>query len=154
MRYIQLLVLIAVLAGCKADYSKVDQVKWIEGTWVLREGDSDIEEKWYKADDTSYFGTAMVRDTTGRMLYTEEIKIVLREGKLQYIPIVSNQNDGQPVAFTEVSMTDTSILFENAEHDFPQRISYTLTSDKTIEAYIDGTIDDTVRKTVFNYVKL
>lgn len=142
-----------MFAGCQADYSKVNRVNWIEGIWVLREGDSDIEEKWYKADDTSYFGMAMVRDTTGRMLYTEEIKIVLRDDRLLYIPIVSNQNDGQPVAFTEVSMTDTSILFENAEHDFPQRISYTLTSDKTIEAYIEGTIDDTVRKTVFKYVK-
>jgi len=77
----------------------------------------------------------------------------LRNDKLLYIPIVSDQNSGEPTVFTEVSFSDTLIAFENMEHDFPQRITYRKTSDTTLLAFIEGEIDEQQQRIDYPYTK-
>ena len=47
-----------------------------------------------------------------------------------------------PTGFRMVSQSDTEATFENATHDFPQRITYRRTSDDAFTATIAGPDDD------------
>jgi hypothetical protein len=41
-----------------------------------------------------------------------------------YTPTVPDQNDAKPVPFRMVSYEGHVVVFENPDHDFPQRIVY------------------------------
>ena len=51
----------------------------------------------------------------------EHLLIKLENGKLIFTATPSGQ---QTASFTSTSVTDTSFVVENPQHDFPQRISY------------------------------
>jgi hypothetical protein len=59
---------------------------------------------------------------------------------------------GQPEAsFKLIRATATEAVFENPQHDFPQRISYTLKPDGTLLAAIEGQKDGKTRRVEFPY---
>jgi len=47
------------------------------------------------------------------------------------------QNDGDEVIFKLTKHDDTSFVFENQEHDFPQRIIYINEGEDTMHARIE-----------------
>lgn len=87
----------------------------------------------------------------GDTLFSEKLRLVSKNDTLWYMPTVSNQNDGKEVSFKEKEITATKLVFENMEHDFPQRIVYELTSDSTILAYIEGLQNGKMRREEFSY---
>ncbi|HEY1032204.1 MAG TPA: DUF6265 family protein [Flavipsychrobacter sp.] len=66
------------------------------------------------------------------------MKLIRNDNTWWYIPTVSNQNEGKEIRFRLTNATDTSMIFENKTHDFPQRIGYIRTSATSIHAYISG----------------
>lgn len=69
----------------------------------------------------------------------ENIQFVQEQGRLFYIPTVKNQNNGLPVRFSSKTISETQLVFENPEHDFPQIISYTKISADSLVVEILGT---------------
>ena len=66
----------------------------------------------------------------------EQLLIKLENGKLIFTATPSGQ---QTASFTSTSVTDTSFVVENPQHDFPQRISYRLWGlDSSLIAQVDG----------------
>ena len=58
-----------------------------------------------------------------------------KDGKL----VFDARPGGRPaVSFTAAELTDSSVVFENAEHDFPQKIGYRKNGDNTVLAWIEG----------------
>lgn len=110
-------------------------------------------ESWNKDSDSSYTGVGKYIDSNGQVLSTEEIRIVLRKDMLWYIPTVSDQNMGQAISFRELSFSDSVVVFENKEHDFPQRIGYTMHADGSMTAYIEGTIEGETQHIEYAYSK-
>ena len=76
----------------------------------------------------------------------EEVTIVARDGKLFYIPIVSDQNNHQPVKFEITSSSTKEFTAENDEHDFPKRIHYKSINADSLYAKIDGGICNARKK--------
>jgi hypothetical protein len=52
-----------------------------------------------------------------------------------YIPII---NKGKPVMFTLIESEPGVWIFENKEHDFPQRVVYSQKTDGSLFAWIEG----------------
>jgi len=78
-----------------------------------------------------------VRD--GKTVAFEFMRIVEREdGGLEFVASPSGQNT---TSFTMSSLTDHEVIFENPDHDFPQRIIYRLVSDEELLGRIEGMID-------------
>jgi hypothetical protein len=122
---------------------------WLTGCWALTEGDRSVEENWMPPR-----GGAMI--ATGRTVQAGKLAayelVILREvdGKLQY----EAHPAGQPVAtFTSTAIGDASVLFENPQHDFPQRVGYTRSGD-ALTAHIEGTINGRVRRIEFPYQRV
>ena len=57
--------------------------------------------------------------------------------------------DQQPASFRMVSMSEYDVVFENKEHDFPQRIIYRLVASGKLLGRIEGVVDGAERSADF-----
>jgi hypothetical protein len=70
-------------------------------------------------------------------------------GALYYVAMPSGQKEA---AFQVKSLSATEAVFENLQHDFPQRISYALQPDGSLLAAIEGPGQNgQVRRVEFSY---
>ena len=74
----------------------------------------------------------VVRDTTRE---TESLRLAMREGKLTYTALPSRQAETH---FAATVVSDTLLVFENLQHDFPQRILYRRRGADSVIARIEG----------------
>ena len=79
----------------------------------------------------------------------EQIQLLAENNTLFYIPTLTNQNKGLPVRFALKSSTDSSLLFENSSHDFPQLISYQKIGVDSLFAEVSGTSKGKARSEKF-----
>lgn len=81
----------------------------------------------------------------------EHLQILDRSGHLTY----HAEPSGQPPAdFVASTVTDTLVVFENPEHDFPQRIIYRRRGTDTLVARIEGTRNGQTRGIDFPYTRM
>jgi len=120
--------------------SPLEKVSWLAGRWENKSPEGNASEIWVRENDSTYRGESYFvigNDTVSR----ENIELIERAGKVYYIPVMQDQNGGKPVRFTLTSSSNDFLLFENPEHDFPQKISYKfLGKDKAI-AEISGVLE-------------
>ncbi|MEO6130655.1 MAG: DUF6265 family protein [Saprospiraceae bacterium] len=113
--------IIFFLPGCSP---KVKPFNWLVGTWEMRRSAGGTRlEIWSPYHEESLVGLGLIftdKDTT--ML--EQIQLEFREPDYFYIATVPEQNNGQPIEFKLVKSEVNKYTFENALHDFPQRIVY------------------------------
>lgn len=112
-----------------------------------------LYESWQKLNDSTFQGISFRvsgKDTT----VLEQMELVLREGRIMFVPTVPGQNDEKPVVFTLVKLENNRYVFENKEHDFPKRVVYVLPKDNILQAWIEGDINGTARKIDFNFKKV
>jgi hypothetical protein len=77
----------------------------------------------------------------------EFIRIVEQDdGSLVFVASPSGQGTTE---FTLVRLSDREVIFENPDHDFPQRIIYRLVSDEELLGRIEGAIDGIERAVDF-----
>lgn len=129
----------------------LEPLKPLLGSWEMNSSEGRIIEVWKydspgKLSGKSY---SIGKDKDSTLL--EEVDIVEREGQLYYIPTVSGQNAGRPVEFTLKSRSGGIYVFENKEHDFPQRVCYHLQSSNELLAWIEGEKNGKTRKSEFRY---
>jgi hypothetical protein len=107
-----------------------------------KDGGSRLET-WTKTDRRILTGRGMAvsyNDTT----LLESISLYGDHHSIWYTPVVTDQNNQQPVAFKLVSSKKHKYVFENPGHDFPQRITYhfkPLDRTTTLKASIGDTLD-------------
>lgn len=129
-----LLCLLAAAAPGQAPPGNVSDLAWFEGRWQGESGGVAMEEQW-----TSVRGGALLglhRDVKGeRMLSFEFLRIqATPEGTFYY----ASPNSRPPVAFKLVESGERRAVFENKQHDFPQRILYWLDAQGAMHARIEG----------------
>lgn len=140
-----ILISLAFLIGCDnsnnhGNGDAVEQLKnaeWLLGKWVNTTDEGESVEIWEKASDSTFHGLnyfVMNGDTS----FSEEIRLAVIHDTLYYIPIVRDQNSGQPIYFQLKSASADQLIFENEKHDFPQFISYTKVTGDSILAEISG----------------
>lgn len=115
-----------------AQTAGVDQLGWISGCWKSSDGG---EEQWMKPAGGSMIGMARTI-AGGKTVFTEYLQIREEKGTVSYI--VSLGLSAKPVAFKLVKGDRGEAIFENPEHDFPQRIIYRLESPDSLAARIEG----------------
>lgn len=112
--------------------AKLEQLGWLAGAWTGTMGNSSIEERW-----SPIAGGAMLaisRTVSGsRMVAFEYLRIVERDGGLVY---VAQPNGRPPTEFVLTLVEEGRAVFENAQHDFPQRIEYARKGESGLRATI------------------
>jgi hypothetical protein len=121
---------------------------WLIGTWENKTQKGSIYETWIKTNDKEFSGKSYIIKEKDTIVF-ENIRCVWEQDGLFYIPEVKNQNEGLPVRFASKTISETQLVFENPQHDFPQLISYTKMSEDSLVAEISGTKNGQVRKQIF-----
>ncbi|KQZ69348.1 hypothetical protein ASE06_00500 [Sphingopyxis sp. Root214] len=128
---------LSLLLVAASPVATVDDLAWLAGDWA-----SEADGRWTEESWSAPRGGVMIgysRSGRGEALREFEfLRIAVGEGGgLAYLA----QPQGRaPVAFPLVRHDKASATFENAAHDYPQRIAYARTGDTltaTISA-IDG----------------
>ena len=104
--------------------SGIENIKWLVGTWANRTSRGTIYETWTEMNDTELFGMSYIIKEEDTVIF-ETIRIIEKDGYIQYIPTVKDQNEGKPVIFKSSYISSSKFIVEAPEHDYPQVISYT-----------------------------
>jgi len=128
--------------------NEIKKAEWLIGTWVNTTPRGNIYEMWSKSNDQEFMGKSFKVKETDTIVF-ENIRLVQEQGGLFYIPIVANQNDDMPIRFAAKTISDTQLVFENPQHDFPQIISYTKIGKDSLVAEISGLKNGQKRQQTF-----
>ena len=121
--------------------ASVDDLSWISGCWELRNGNRTTTEWWMKPSGGTMIG--MSRTVTGdKTTAFEFLQIRQQSSDLFYVAKPSGQEEA---SFKLVRRSDREAIFENPQHDFPQRIIYRLQADGSLAARIEGKMNGTDR---------
>ena len=91
-------------------------------------------EIWGSSSPYEYSGLGISlrgRDTT----FVEKLRIVANENGVFYVADVPENQE--PVYFKFTTLTDSTFVCENPDHDFPKKISYALKENR-LTALISG----------------
>lgn len=131
-----MIALVAARAGTPAtpDTGGVDALSWLEGMWTGEKDGVSMEELWTAPRGHALLG--LHRDVKdGRLVSWEFFRIQATESGAAYF---ASPRSAPPVAFRLVESTAKRVVFENKEHDFPQRILYWLDTEGALHARIEG----------------
>ena len=117
------------------DRTTIDDLSWLTGHWQFEHHGRVVREEWMTPAGGMMLGmsrTVKEGKTVGYefiLLRTDEA------GDIYYVASPSSQDSA---SFKLVRCEGNSVVFENLEHDFPQRIGYGLMADGSLLAYIEG----------------
>ena len=123
----------------------VSSLSWLAGCWKHEESGYRRDEQWMRPDGGTMIGMSRTV-AAGETVEWEHIRIETRDGKLAYVANPAGQAEA---AFLQAELTDSSVVFEASEHDFPQRIIYQRMSPGSIHAWIEGDVDGVTRVVEF-----
>lgn len=153
---ITLLALLAVVVSCqKKDAAEKDKIKiadWLIGNWENTSPDGVLTENWQKLNDSTFSAASYLikgKDT----IHFESVVLAQKGETLTYLATVKGQNDNKPVAFTSTNETENKLIFENPQHDYPQKITYTKGANNTLTAEVTGKLQGKVTTERFIMVK-
>jgi hypothetical protein len=132
-----LLPLLPLLAANAVRAEDVAKLGWLEGHWSGSSRGIAMEELWTSAEGGGLVG--LHKDSKGGKIVSYEFFRIVPDdsGRVCYL---ASPLGRPPVPFCARSLGSQSVTFENAGHDFPQRIRYWLDAQDRLHARIEGTI--------------
>lgn len=120
----------------------------LAGCWERIVANGRTVEQWLPEEGGMLLGMSRtVRD--GKVREYEFLRIDRDSaGKLRYVAQPSGQAEA---TFPLKSLSEDTVVFENPQHDFPQRILYRLVDKDTLVGRIEGSIDGKARSADFPY---
>ena len=112
----------------------VAALRWMSGCWELRTATRVTHEQWMVPMASQMMGMSrtVVRDSVREF---ETLRIETRNGVPTYVAMPSGQKEAH---FAATSITDSTAIFANPAHDFPQRIMYRRIGADSLVARIEG----------------
>ncbi len=124
-----------------AETDALNRVAWLAGCWVGDNAEAGSGEQWMPPAGGNLLG--MSRSIkAGKTGSYEFMRIhVAADGKLLFTAQPSGKKED---TFTQLRLSDAEVVFENLEHEFPQRIIYRLDGNR-LAARIEGMRQGTLR---------
>lgn len=107
---------------------------WLAGCWDGSSGSRESLEQWMKPSGQTMLGMSRTV-ANGKTVAYEFMQIREQDGEIFFIAKPSGQAEA---SFRLVKYADQEAVFENPQHDFPQRVIYKLEKDGTLAAAIEG----------------
>ena len=130
--------LIALGPGAQAQSPKptINDLSWLAGCWEGNIRGREVNEQWMKPGGGIMLGMArtVAQGKAAEFEFTQ-----IREDKDGAIYYVARPS-GQPEAsFKLIKLQNKEAVFENPQHDFPQRIIYRLEAGGSLFARVEAT---------------
>jgi len=124
--------LVAMQEGTPTEPS-LNQLEWMAGHWMSREGDRHSEEFWLPVAGGVMLG--LNREVSPQGAFFEFLRIEVVEDSLD---LVASPMGREPTRFRLAAVGDRRVVFANPGHNFPQTVSYWLDSAGRLNAEIQG----------------
>jgi hypothetical protein len=129
-----------VFAQDKPARPTVDDLGWMSGCWKQDRGKGRYAiEQWTKPAGMILGTSRSYRD--GKMTSYEFLRIIEKDGDIFFVAIPSGQKEA---AFKLTSLNEGAAVFENPEHDFPQKIAYRKDGTDGLRARVEAKKDGKV----------
>ncbi len=133
-----IIVCLSFVVFARESIGDLKQFDWLAGVWKRQGSKGPIYESWTKVSPRTFEGVSY-RVSGADTTYLEFLRLEQFGEEIYYTPKVPE--NPYPVAF-KLTLADASeFVFENPNHDFPQRIVYLPKSDSEFHARVEGPQD-------------
>jgi hypothetical protein len=112
----------------------IESFGWLTGCWVNSDKGPAVTEQWLKPAGGMMMGMGRTVKN-GKVTTWEFTRIYEDAGAIYFAAKLPNQEE---VAFKLRSGWDSTFVFENTAHDFPQRVIYRQNKDGSFTGRIEG----------------
>jgi hypothetical protein len=139
-------------AAAAQTVTKVSDLGWMAGCWELNDEKRGmlISEMWMKPSGNAMMGVGRTIKS-GKLVDFEFLRIVEDANGIAYISRPSENKQDTP--FKMIRSSTGEVVFENAAHDFPQRIIYKRSGEKMI-GRIEGLTNGKLKGIDFPYARV
>ncbi len=124
----------------------LNKLQWLLGQWEGIQGQGIYHEEWEMINDNEFSGKAyLIRK--GEISNPEKLSLHCDDTGIYYTADVSH--NPKPVSFKLTGAEDSTLVFENPEHDFPKKITYEQKESDSFRAVIEATTNGKTRKSEF-----
>jgi hypothetical protein len=138
-----------LIVDSRAARSALQELLWLQGKWTRQSKGGEIIEEW------SWRGAALQGEASmvvnSKKQITEHMRIERLGDDIYYT--AKPRENALPVMFQLTSRQDGRFVFENARHDFPQRIFYWQEVNGGLAARIEGEAGGQTRSIDFRFVR-
>ena len=140
-----LLLMLLVHVAAHATDEELAKLSWLAGCWKGEAGEPGSIEQWMSPAGGTMLGMSRTVKQ-GRTIEFEFMQIrTTDDGSLVFIARPSGQTEA---TFRLLRLSETEVVFENPQHDFPQRIAYRYGGGR-LRARIEGKRDGGIRAIEF-----
>ena len=112
----------------------IGRLAWLAGCWERKGPERHNIEQWTAPRGGMMLGLSQTV-AGGRTVAWEYLRIALTGDRLVLTALPSGQAEA---SFDAIELTDSSVVFANPEHDFPQTVSYRRGRDGSLLGRIEG----------------
>jgi hypothetical protein len=137
--------MLVVDVAVHATDEELAKLSWLAGCWKSEAGEPGSIEQWMSPAGGTMLGMSRTIKQ-GRAIEFEFMQIrTMDDGSLVFIARPSGQTEA---TFRLLRLSETEVVFENTQHDFPQRIAYRYGGGR-LRARIEGKRDGGIRAIEF-----
>jgi hypothetical protein len=124
-----------LLAGATAKAADISQLAWLGGCWKAETAEPGSGEHWLPLAGGTMLGVSRTVKQ-GMTIEFEFMQIgTMQNGGLAFTAMPSGQ---RATVFPMLRLAEAEVVFENPEHDFPQRVIYQREGTAKLRARIEG----------------
>ena len=129
--------------------AQVEALDWMAGSWAQTRGETTVRETWLPPLDGAMAGASQT-NRPGRTPSIEHMTITITPQGAAFTAYPPGQ---APTVFLLRPNAVGEAVFENPEHDFPQRVIYRRCG-ADLCARIEGAIEGETRQVEWRYIRL
>ena len=124
--------------------------KLFPGKWKMISDKIEYYEEWRLINGSELIGIGFSIEE-GDTVLSEELYVKKFADKWAYIALPVNQTI---TLFALSEYSENKFIFENEEHDYPQKIIYEFTADGKLNAATEGIIEGELMRRDFNFIRI
>ena len=136
------------IAHAQTTKPTINDLSWLTGCWEANLRGREVNEQWMKPGGGIMLGMARTV-SQGKAAEFEFTQI--REDKDGAIYYVAKPSGQAEASFKLIRLQNKEAVFENPQHDFPQRIIYRLQPDGSLFARVEATVKGQLRGIDYPY---
>jgi hypothetical protein len=125
----------------------LNDLSWLAGCWEANLKGREVTEQWMKPGGGIMLGMARTV-SKGKAAEFEFTQIREQDDAIYYVAKPSGQAEA---SFKLIKLQNKEAVFENPQHDFPQRVIYRLQSDGSLFARVEAAVKGQLRGIDYPY---
>ncbi|PZP28379.1 MAG: hypothetical protein DI603_19640 [Roseateles depolymerans] len=150
-RFVSVLLLALSAPGLRAEPADaLAPLAWLAGCWAEAGGEPGSQEQWLAPAGGSMLG--MNRSLRGGRLAQFEFMLIRTrfDGRLAFVAWPGGRNETE---FLQTSLNADEAVFESGRSDFPNRVIYRRTGERSMSGRIEGQANGQPRAVDFPFVR-